>query len=62
MHTEEYFKLCIEYLGEIKTKFENTLPCLSGAQRGSNHGKKIEVENLVTFSLYLKDVSNHRAT
>ena len=28
----------IEYLGEIETEFENTLPCLSGAQMGSNHG------------------------
>ena len=29
----------IEYLGEIETEFENTLPCLSGAQMGSNHEK-----------------------
>ena len=29
----------IEYLGEIKTEFENTLACLSGAQMGSNHEK-----------------------
>ena len=27
------------YLGEIKTEFENTLACLSGAQMGSNHEK-----------------------
>ena len=39
-----------EYLDEIETEFENTLPSLSGAQMGSNH-EKIEVENLVTHSL-----------
>ena len=27
------------YLGEIETKFENTLAYLSGAQMGSNHEK-----------------------
>ena len=30
----------IEYLGEIKTESENILACLSGAQMGSNLGKK----------------------
>ena len=36
MHTEEsnFLKFVIEYLGEIKTEFENTLACLSGAQMG----------------------------
>ena len=29
----------IEYLGEIGTKFENTLACISEAQMGSNHEK-----------------------
>ena len=28
-----------EYLGEMETEFENTLGCLSGAQRGSNYEK-----------------------
>ena len=39
MHTAESkcLNFVIEYLGEIKTEFENTLPCLSGAQMGSNH-------------------------
>ena len=36
-----------EYLGET----ENILASLSGAQMGSNHGKKLEVENLMTHSL-----------
>ena len=27
----------IEYFGEMKTEFENTLGCLPGAQMGSNH-------------------------
>ena len=43
----------IEYFGEIKTEFKNTLPCSSGAQKGSNHGKKVEVENLVTHSHWI---------
>ena len=29
----------IEYLSEIKTEFENTFACLSGAQMGLNHEK-----------------------
>ena len=41
----------IEDLGEIETEFENNLASLSGAQMGSNHEKKLEVENLVTHSL-----------
>ena len=40
----------IEYLGKIENEFENTLPCLSAAQMGSNHDK-MDVENLVTHSL-----------
>ena len=57
MHTSEYTaesnfsNFVIEYLGEIETEFENTLLCLSGAQMGSNHEKKLEVKNLVTHSL-----------
>ena len=53
MHTAEsnFSNLVIEYLGEIETEFENTLACLSGAQMGLNHEKKLEVENLVTHSL-----------
>ena len=47
----------IEYLGEIETKFEtefeNTLACLSGAHKGRIM-KKMEVEHLVTHSLYVK--------
>ena len=41
MHTAEsnFSNFVIEYLGEIETKFENTLVCLSGAQLGSNHEK-----------------------
>ena len=41
----------IEYLNEIETEFENTLACLSGAQMGLNHEKKMEVEHLMTHSL-----------
>ena len=41
MHTAElnFSNFVIEYLGKIKTEFENTLACLSGAQMGSNHEK-----------------------
>ena len=41
MHTAEsnFSNFVIEYLGEIKTEFKNTLTCLSGAQMGSNHEK-----------------------
>ena len=48
MHTAEsiFSNFVIEYLGEIETEFENTLACLSGAQMGSNHEKKLQVENL----------------
>ena len=35
--------MVIEYLGEIETKFENILACLSGAPKGSNH-EKIKVK------------------
>ena len=36
MHTAEsiFSSFMLEYLGEIETEFENTLPCLSGAQMG----------------------------
>ena len=54
MHTAEsnFSNFVIEYLGEIETKFENTLPCLSGAQMGSTViMEKKEVENFVTHSL-----------
>ena len=30
----EFSKVMIEFLGEIKTQFENILACLSGAQMG----------------------------
>ena len=46
----EFLNFVIQYLGKIKTDFENTLACLSGAQIGSNQEKK-EVKNLVTQSL-----------
>ena len=53
MHTAEsnFSNFVMEYLGKIETELENTLACLSGAQVGSNH-EKMEVENLVTHSLY----------
>ena len=43
MHTTEsnFLNFVIEYIGEIKTEFENTLPCLSEAQMASNHEKKL---------------------
>ena len=42
MHTTKsnFWNFVIEYFGEIKKEFENTLACLSGAQMGSNHAKK----------------------
>ena len=42
----------IEYLVEIETEFENTLACLSETQMALNQ-EKMEVENLVTHSLYM---------
>ena len=53
LHTAEsiFSNFVIQYLGEIETEFENTSACLSVAQMGSNHEKKMEVENLVTHSL-----------
>ena len=42
---------CDRIARKIETEFENTLACLSGAHMGSNHEKKLEVENLVTLSL-----------
>ena len=53
MHTAEsnFSMFVIEYISEIETEFENTLACLSGALKGLNHEKKLEVENLVTHSL-----------
>ena len=41
MHTAKlnFSMFVIEYLGEIKNEFENTLACLSGAQTSSNHEK-----------------------
>ena len=53
MHTAEsnFLNFVIEYLSEIETEFEKTLPCLSGAKMGSIYGKKIAVEKLVTHSL-----------
>ena len=51
-HTAEskFFSFVIEFLGEIETEFENTLPCLLGAQMVSKQ-EKIDVKNLVTHSL-----------
>ena len=39
MHTVKlnFSNFVIKYLGEIKTEFENTLPCLSGAHIGLTH-------------------------
>ena len=53
MHIAEsnFSNFVIEYLEKIETEFENILACLSGAQIGLNHGKKIEVKNIVTYSL-----------
>ena len=45
-----FFKIHIQYLGEIETEFENTSSRLSESQMGSNH-YKIEVENLVELSI-----------
>ena len=44
-----------EYLSKIETKFENTSPCLSGAQLGSNHEKNGGQKSRVTLPL-----SHHR--
>ena len=42
MHTagSNFLNFVIEYLGKIEIELENTSACLSGAQVGSNHGKK----------------------
>ena len=42
MHTAEstFSNYVIEYLDEIETEFENTWPCFSGAQMGSDYRKK----------------------
>ena len=45
MHTAE------SNFSNFVIEFENALACLAGAQVGSNHGKKIEVENLMTYYL-----------
>ena len=47
MHTAEsnFWNFVIEYLGEIKTEFENTLACLSGAQMGFNPVLRIRILN-----------------
>ena len=52
MHTAEsnFLNFVIEYLSDIKTKFENTLACLS-EPRQVQIMKKMEVKNLVTHSL-----------
>ena len=42
----DFSNFVIKYLGKIETEFENTLSCLSGAQMGSNHGKKTKVKKL----------------
>ena len=43
----------IKYLGEIETKFENILACLSEAQMGSNHEKTGGQKSYNSFK-YLK--------
>ena len=42
MHTAEsnFLNFVIEYLGKMGIELENTSACWSGAQVGSNHGKK----------------------
>ena len=67
MHTAEsnFSNFVIEYLGEMETKFENTLAYLSIYQgsRWVRIMKKTEVENLVTLPLsmltYFFLVYNH---
>ena len=51
IHTGEsnFSKFVIDYLGEIETEFENTLPCLSGAQMGSNYGKNWDQKSCDTL-------------
>ena len=44
----------IKYLGEIETKFENTLASLSGAQMGSNHEKNGGKKSRDTLPLRIK--------
>ena len=53
MHTAEsiFSNFVIENLGEIETEFENTLPCLSGAQMGSNYGKNWDQKSCDTLPL-----------
>ena len=53
MHTveSEFVNLMIKCLDEIVTVFENTLSCWTGAQMDLNH-EKIEIENLITHSLW----------
>ena len=57
MHTVEsiFFNFVIEYLGEIETEFENTLPCLSGP-RWFRIMEKIEVKNLVTHCMCISQM------
>ena len=56
----KFSNFVIEYLGEIESKFEITLACSSVAQIGSNHLKKMEIENLMDtlpFNLNLQLIS-----
>ena len=57
MHTAEsiFLNFVIEYLGEIETEFENTLPCLSGP-RWFRIMEKIEVKNLVTHCMCISQM------
>ena len=48
-----------EYLRENEFLRKAILACLSGAQMGSIHEKKIKVENLVTHSLKAPDYDTH---
>ena len=63
MHTAEsiFSNFVIEYLGEIKTEFENTLACVSGAQMCSDHEKnwrsKISWHSLCQNKIFKTDFS-----
>ena len=56
MHTAEsnFLNFVIEYLGEIETKLESLLACLSGAYMGSNYEKIESRKSRDTFPLSTK--------
>ena len=47
----EFFELSDRISRQNRNRIRKTLACLSGAQMGLNHEKKLEVENFVTHSL-----------